>query len=117
MRAAHIINDRIVNIILVQDLSFPVKDGFLVEDTGSEALGGWAQIGGAYKNNRFYPNRPSNQEQKENRQRTYILESDPIFFMSQRGEATKEEWEEKVASIKNAYPYYFDDEGNLLEVM
>lgn len=39
------------------------------------------------------------------RQAAYAAESDPIFFMSQRGEATVEEWTAKVAEIKARYPY------------
>ena len=42
--------------------------------------------------------------QKE-RQAAYRTESDPIFFMAQRGEATMAEWEAKVAEIKARYPY------------
>lgn len=39
------------------------------------------------------------------RAEAYRTESDPIFFMSQRGEATMEEWTAKVAEIKARYPY------------
>ena len=39
------------------------------------------------------------------RQAAYTAESDPIFFMAQRGEATVAEWEAKVAEIKARYPY------------
>jgi hypothetical protein len=42
---------------------------------------------------------------RDNRQAAYASESDPIFFMAQRGEATMEEWEAKVAEIKARYPY------------
>ena len=34
----------------------------------------------------------------------YQEESDPLFFKWQRGEATKEEWLEKIAEIKSLYP-------------
>lgn len=34
------------------------------------------------------------------RRAAYIAESDPIFFMSQRNEATQQEWLDKVAEIK-----------------
>ena len=46
-----------------------------------------------------------NNSQKQNRQMAYIKESDPIFMKYQRGEATKEEWEAKVAEIVARYPY------------
>ena len=35
----------------------------------------------------------------------YAAEADPLFFKSQRGEATTAEWEAKVAEIKARYPY------------
>jgi hypothetical protein len=43
--------------------------------------------------------------QKQNRQLAYTKESDPLFMKYQRGEATKEEWEAKVAAIAARYPY------------
>jgi hypothetical protein len=58
---------------------------------------------------------PSNAEQRAARQSAYQREADPIFFMSQREEATQEEWQAKITEIKERYPYYYDDEGNLLE--
>jgi len=38
------------------------------------------------------------------RQQTYIAEADPLFFKAQRGEATMEEWQAKVAEIKTRFP-------------
>ena len=38
------------------------------------------------------------------RQQAYIAEADPLFFKAQRGEATMEEWQAKVAEIKERYP-------------
>lgn len=43
--------------------------------------------------------------QKKYRQISYTKESDPIFMKYQRGEATKEEWEAKIAEIVARYPY------------
>lgn len=40
----------------------------------------------------------------ENRRSAYIVEADPLFFKAQRGEATMEEWQAKVAEIKNRFP-------------
>lgn len=34
----------------------------------------------------------------------YRAESDPLFFKSQRGEATMDEWLAKVAEIRARYP-------------
>jgi hypothetical protein len=39
------------------------------------------------------------------RSAAYKIEADPLFFKSQRGEATKEEWEAKVEEIRARYPY------------
>ena len=38
------------------------------------------------------------------RHNAYVAESDPIFFMSQRGEATEQQWLDKVAEIKARWP-------------
>jgi hypothetical protein len=38
------------------------------------------------------------------RQQAYIAEADPLFFKAQRGEATMEEWQAKVAEIKARFP-------------
>jgi hypothetical protein len=49
---------------------------------------------------------PVTKEQQESARRVaYTVEADPMFFMSQRGEATTAEWEAKVAEIKARYPY------------
>lgn len=46
------------------------------------------------------------QTEQAQRQRAaaYVAESDPLFFKAQRGEATMEEWQAKVAEIKTRYP-------------
>ena len=48
---------------------------------------------------------PSREDQEAARRAAYTVEADPIFFMSQRGEATLAEWEAKVAEIKARFPY------------
>jgi len=42
---------------------------------------------------------------QRNRASAYTAEADPLFFKSQRGEATIEEWQAKVAEIRSLYPY------------
>ena len=42
---------------------------------------------------------------KEKRAEAYKLEADPLFFKAQRGEATQQEWLDKVAEIQQRYPY------------
>jgi hypothetical protein len=52
------------------------------------------------------PEPPLTKEHQEQMRRwAYQQEADPLFFMSQRGEATVEEWQAKVAEIKARYPY------------
>jgi hypothetical protein len=41
---------------------------------------------------------------EEQRREAYTAESDPIFFRWQRGEATQQEWLDKIAEIKARYP-------------
>jgi hypothetical protein len=44
------------------------------------------------------------EETSRKRQQAYIAEADPLFFKAQRGEATMEEWQAKVAEIKTRFP-------------
>lgn len=46
-----------------------------------------------------------NAEAKQNREAAYKAEADPLFFKSQRGEATQAEWQTKVNEIKARFPY------------
>lgn len=111
MRAANILDSHIVNILVVDSLgSFTPSEGFLVADPEHQA-----QVGGSYLEGRFYPYRPTNEQQSEFRRKAYEVEADPIFFLIQRGEATQEEWTAKIAEIKARYPYYFDEQGGLIE--
>lgn len=48
---------------------------------------------------------PTLEQQQAARRAAYTSESDPIFFSSQRGEATNAEWLAKVAEIKARFPY------------
>ena len=42
---------------------------------------------------------------ERNRAKAYATEADPLFFKAQRGEATMDEWNAKVAEIRARYPY------------
>jgi hypothetical protein len=44
------------------------------------------------------------EQAERNRKAAYITEADPLFFKAQRGEATMEEWQAKVAEIKTRFP-------------
>jgi len=46
-----------------------------------------------------------NEQQKKSRETDYRNESDPLFFKTQRGEATTEEWLALIEDIKLRYPY------------
>ena len=46
-----------------------------------------------------------NAQQKKNRFAAYTIDSDPIFFKSQRDEATKQEWLDAVAAVDAQFPY------------
>ena len=46
-----------------------------------------------------------NVEAKRQRAAAYAVETDSLFFKSQRGEATVQEWQDKIAEIKARFPY------------
>ena len=39
------------------------------------------------------------------RKAAYAVESDPVFFQFQRGDATEQEWLDAVEAVKAKYPY------------
>lgn len=39
------------------------------------------------------------------RKAAYMVESDPVFFQFQRGDATEQEWLDAVQAVKDRYPY------------
>ena len=45
------------------------------------------------------------QEARAARAAAYSAEADPLFFKTQRGEATAEKWEAKVQEIRARHPY------------
>jgi hypothetical protein len=54
------------------------------------------------------PTPPTPEEKAEmvrmQRQGAYQAEADPLFFKAQRGEATLQEWQDKIAEIKTRFP-------------
>jgi len=46
-----------------------------------------------------------NSSMKAAREAAYKAEADALFFKAQRGEATTQEWQAKVAEIKARFPY------------
>lgn len=49
-------------------------------------------------------NAKRNAEAESNRKSAYAAEADPLFFKAQRGEATEQEWLDKIAEIKQRFP-------------
>jgi hypothetical protein len=47
---------------------------------------------------------PTQAEVDALRHAAYVAESDPLFFQWQRGEATEQQWRDKVAEIQTRYP-------------
>lgn len=45
-----------------------------------------------------------NEQVDSKRKAAYINEADSLFFKAQRGEATLEEWQAKIAEIKARFP-------------
>lgn len=45
-----------------------------------------------------------NEQADSNRRAAYANEADSLFFKAQRGEATVEEWQAKIAEIKARFP-------------
>jgi len=45
-----------------------------------------------------------NAEIEAQRRHAYEQEADPLFFKAQRGEATMQEWQDKIAEIKARFP-------------
>lgn len=105
MNKAEIKDGIVTNIIVVDPNNIP---DFCAN--WPEAAEG-CQIGGSYADGVFTPlpepkpEPPTLEQQQAARAAAYRAEADPLFFMSQRGEATTEEWLAKVAEIKSRYPY------------
>lgn len=104
MNKAEIIDGKVVNVILVDPENIP--DWCADWPETEEAGPGWLYDGSTFSPPP--PVMPTREEQEAARKAAYEAEADPLFFMSQRGEATTAEWEAKVAEIKARYPYPAD---------
>jgi hypothetical protein len=97
------------NVYLDESVTtYPITDNEFQEiyQSGQNQL--WQYKNGKVVESEFAPEilkNEFNQQQKQRRQIAYQRESDPIFMKFQRGEATKEEWEAKIAEIVALYPY------------
>jgi hypothetical protein len=45
------------------------------------------------------------EEIRDQRGQAYAAEADPLFFQAQRGEATEQDWLDKIEEIRARYPY------------
>jgi hypothetical protein len=91
-------NSKVVNVALSETA---LADNWIQSDE--------AQIGWDYDGSEFSPPPPppppSKEEQQAKRAVAYRNEADPLFFQSQRGEATEQEWLDKIEEIRTRYPY------------
>jgi hypothetical protein len=97
MKFAIIENGIVANVVVADEA---LESNWVETD---QAGPGWL-----YQDGEFLPPPPvvpTKAEQEAKRKAAYTAEADPLFFMSQRGEATVEEWQAKVAEIKARYPY------------
>jgi hypothetical protein len=101
MRKAEISNGIVVNVILVDPQNVP--DWCASWPETEEAGPGWLYDGSTFSPPP--PVVPTREEQEAARKAAYEAEADPLFFMSQRGEATTAEWQAKIDEIKALYPY------------
>ena len=88
--------------------TYPITDGEFQLIRDSERHDFWQYKDGKIVESEFkteIEKSSFNAQQKRNRQIAYERESDPIYMQWQRGKATKEEWEAKVAEIAARYPY------------
>jgi hypothetical protein len=61
-----------------------------------------AELDAAWPQVQYEQQRAAIETQRRN---AYTQEADPLFFSYQRGEATEQDWLDKVAEIKTKYPY------------
>ena len=105
MIKAQIKNGIVTNIIVVDPDNIPV---WCADWPDATEL---CNIGGSYVDGSFIPSPqpqpepPTLEQQQAARALAYKNESDPIFFRWQRGEATEQEWLDKIEEIKLRYPY------------
>ena len=107
IRFAIIENNRVVNMAAAEE-EFAYSQGWVLAPDD-------ADIGDVYSDGVFTKYTPATPEEvseierqrqeqlKQQRSEAYRTESDPLFFKSQRGEATQQEWLDKVAEIKARY--------------
>ena len=97
-----IIKDGVVTDIAMSEPEFAQEQGWVLAP--DEAGSGWTYNGSIFSP-LPPPKLPTLAQLSDLRATAYAQEADPLFFMAQRGEATLEEWQAKVAEIKARFPY------------
>lgn len=98
MAAFAIVKNGVVVNLAASDV--PLSDNWIEIKRGTVA------VGDLYNGQNFTPApAPTKLPEEVERQRleAYRTESDPLFFKAQRGEATQQEWLDKIAEIKLRY--------------
>ena len=90
----------VVNAVLAEE-DFAAEQGWVLLPEGVGP--NWLYDGSTFS--APLPYVPTHEEQEAKRAAAYRAEADPLFFKAQRGEATAEEWQAKVAEIKARFPY------------
>ena len=92
-------NNAVVNIALGEE-DFATEQGWVLLPHGVGI--GWLYDGESFS--MPTDTKPTLEQLSAMRGDAYRVESDPLFFKAQRGEATMDEWLAKVAEIKARYP-------------
>jgi hypothetical protein len=93
----------VVNAVLAE-ADFAAEQGWVLLPEGVGPT--WLYNGATFSEPPPYI--PPKEQQEAARAAAYRAEADPLFFKAQRGEATVEEWQSKVAEIKARFPYPAD---------
>lgn len=96
-----VIKDGVVVNAVLADADFAAQQGWVLLPDGVGP--NWLYDGSAFSAPPPYV--PPKEVQEAARAEAYSKEADPLFFKTQRGEATVEEWQAKVAEIKARFPY------------
>jgi len=96
-----VIEDGVVVNAVLAEADFAAEQGWVLLPEGVGPT--WLYDGSTFAEPLPYV--PTREEQEAKRAEAYNTEADPLFFKAQRGEATMDEWQAKVAEIKARFPY------------
>ena len=102
MQKAEIKDGKVVNILEIDPDNIPDWCASWPNIVGMAGIG-WFYDGITFIEPPPYV--PPKELQQAARAEAYAKEADPIFFKWQRGTATEQEWLDKVAEIKERFPY------------